>query len=367
MEYNRFFVSISIVLFIICFLCFYVLKNRKFEFNFLNIIGLICVYIFSIFGFYDTDFFHYKQIFDENLVERKANLHLENIYLLLINFIDNSYILFRIIIWGGALSLFICTIKRLQLKLNTTIFFFICIFLIKFSYSRVALAISMLFYGISFFVIPNRNKLFSYFLGMLLLILSFFLHKSAVFGLAILVLSILSIRLNKKIFLIFLLLFPIAIYLSNNYLYEYILNMFPESTDLLYVTTIQNYMHAAEKSYGVSGIILNTFQYTTYYLIFLLCIITFIKKIKLPYSINIYLISCFFIIFFSTICFFSKGVNTNTIAYRLMYFIMIPAPIFLSYYYNNGIYVRYIKITYCIGFFSIFFSLLYSFYISGIK
>ena len=66
----------------------------------------LCV-IFCVFSFWGTDWFHYLEKFPMLLSGEKG--HMESIYVWIAQNLSPNYIIFRLIIWGGAFYLFIKT------------------------------------------------------------------------------------------------------------------------------------------------------------------------------------------------------------------------------------------------------------------
>ena len=113
----------------------------------------VCIFLFCIFAFYDTDYFHYREIMDLSFDDYA---HLEDVYKYIIDFVDRNYTLFRTIVWGGALCIFIQTIKRLKIEQASALALFSFIIITKFAYARVSLGFAVLMFGIAYLTFNEK-------------------------------------------------------------------------------------------------------------------------------------------------------------------------------------------------------------------
>ena len=151
-------------------------KNRQtFFFTWLLIL------IFCLFAYWDTDYFTFRGIFYTSLADFRDPFYY---YLGLISF--NSYTVFRFYIWGLALLLLFKTSQHLKINRNTLAFVFPIFFLLLFSYARASLGMAMYFYGLSFLLVPKKNKtIISYIWGILFICFSYFGHRSMLLPIAL--------------------------------------------------------------------------------------------------------------------------------------------------------------------------------------
>ena len=81
----------------------------------------LCV-IFCVFSFWGTDWFHYLEKFP--MLQSGEKGHMEDIYAWIAQNLSPNYIIFRLIIWGGAFFLFIKTLKNLDISIDLALLFF---------------------------------------------------------------------------------------------------------------------------------------------------------------------------------------------------------------------------------------------------
>jgi len=177
-----------------------------------------------------TDFYNYKEWVETAGYTDISSipqyyLHYEKPYYYIINIVNNNYFLFRLVVWGGSLFLYWQTAKRLKID-KSTFAFYLCICIVHLTaVSRVCLAYALAFYGFSFLAQPITRKgsnLFSFILGSSIILFSLFFHRSAIFLLAILPLSLFNF--NKKTIWLFALAIPTLIVMAYTNLFDFIFN-----------------------------------------------------------------------------------------------------------------------------------------------
>lgn len=172
------------------------------------------ILLFCIFSLWDTDYYHYQQSlsnlnfhysFDDQLT------HLEVIYIWLYKLLGSNYLMFRTFVWGVAYLFFVITAKRLRIYTDFTFSCFIILFLLTFSYARVSLGMASLFLG-GVLISSNNKRMINLIVGIALLVLCFFSHKSMVVPMCLLPLCF--IRYNRKAipFVIFLVILFVIYY-----------------------------------------------------------------------------------------------------------------------------------------------------------
>lgn len=138
-----------------------------------NPIFTLSLFLFLLFAVDGGDYFHYQYYVVNGDYEP-----FEPVYKYIGDFVNNRYIPFRMIVWGGALLLFRETLKRFNLDINRTTFFLFVVFISVFDYARASLAMAIFCYGLSFLLVPSHNKLVSRLLGVGLMLLSIYFHNS---------------------------------------------------------------------------------------------------------------------------------------------------------------------------------------------
>ena len=114
------------------------------------------ILLFCIIAFYGGDWFHYRDIVNRlsrkrlelyELEDVSTQNHLEIVYWYISYFVKYNYILFRIVVFGGALLILRKAMKVLCINQSTFLAFFVACSLMGFSCSRVCLAQSLFLLG----------------------------------------------------------------------------------------------------------------------------------------------------------------------------------------------------------------------------
>lgn len=311
-----------------------------------QVIAILLCLLFYLFYMVSGDYFSYKEIVESagftNLAfYNVVDFHIELAYVAIINFVNNNYILFRLVVWGGALLIFCITGAYLKLDRSTFIFY-LCIFIVPLSAtSRVTLAYAVAYLGYAFIVCPfAKGKFISYAIGFLLVFYSLWLHRSAPFLLAVFPLSL--IRFNKKTISILLISVPIIILVTQTGLIDYIFSMETTAEDSLFdAQTAQGYL-ASDKKFsnkGLGELIRLFLEYWCFGTItYLYLKMIFNGKYKeLPAEIQKYMNAVIAIVVFSVAFLVMPGANTYKTFERLIAFAIVPAAFSLSYLLKNEI------------------------------
>lgn len=324
-------------------------------------------FVFCLFSFWGADWFGYLAYFKWAKNGSIEHVPMESFYLWLVDKVCTDYLQFRMIVWGLALILFIFTLRRLRLNLGLALFFFCSIYLIYFSYARASLAMSLLFAGYSLLWEHNRKAgLKNRLIGLLLIGLSFFCHKSSALGIAAVVGAIIVKKWGRNGVILVLLAFPLLVFAMQFFLQDMFGSIVSDEDSTLgqYAQVGADYM---DKKSGFSGlgtfIQKNVLEQCTYYILALCCY----KEIKSPsveYGVPIksMMVLLFVLVITALIFAFDLGVNTKTIFGRYLRYAQIPACIVLTYMYSNGIQPRLIRWAYTMGIIGCFYSLIYIIY-----
>lgn len=181
----------------------------------------VAVLIMSMTYIMDSDYYGYwhwfygRDIFKDN--------HFEPIYYFIRNISFGSYAVFRLLIWGTGIAIFIRICKLSSVNTLLALCAFIVFYIGFFSYARVSLAVMTA--ALAYNICSIRNKhLKHYLLITILSVLSCFLHKSAIFLVAILAISY-FININKRSITVLLLLFPLLSWVVNNFSIQFFGNL----------------------------------------------------------------------------------------------------------------------------------------------
>lgn len=335
------------------------LSNRQIYLSYF----LVC--LFCVFSFWNSDWWGY--FFNYSVFQNpSSDSHMEEFYLFLIRNTP-SYIVFRIIIWGGALLMILWTTRRLNLDREISLLCFTVLSLLLISYARVCLAMSIMYVGASFLVTDTKKiELKQKLVGLLLIGSSFYLHKSAVFGIGVILASYVALVTSSKFSKIVLFLFPILVVLGSSIIPK----LFDIETDDEYIlqsiASGVNYANADQTTKGIGAILFSLLERIPLYLIAVTC---YINKDNTSMSRRMQLFNniAFFSVLFASVFAFDLSMNTSIMYVRFLRFSMIPCFIMLTYYMTNGINVKLCKTSYKIGLLFSLYSLAYSLYLAYLR
>lgn len=173
---------------------------------------ILLVFIHLLFAFEGGDYFHYYQNVAKHDMDKE-----EQVYHIIAALVGYDYLLFRTVVWGGALFFFIKTAKRFGLDAYKTVFLLYTMYFTVFDYARASLGMSIFFYGVSFLCVPLKNhRIYSVLIGYGIISISFFFHKSMM--LASLSTIMLLVPFNKKALIVMLVLFAYSAPMLNRLL-----------------------------------------------------------------------------------------------------------------------------------------------------
>lgn len=317
---------------------------------------------FCVFAFFDTDFFHYQWNYLNIQRGHEERSNFEDIYVFIGQNVSD-YLLFRCIVWGTAIFCLFKTFRVLRLDFNQAILIFVSIGLLKFAYARASLAMAIIYLGLALYATQKNalTKPIKIFLSLAVIACAFYFHKSAAFGIAIAILSL--IPLNKTRLTVLIALFPVCVLIVQYGLYDFIMSMDSDSESFS-VQTAQTYLNTEYAARGISGIIRIIIERTPYYTTFLLIVISIYKHIyaRFNYNVKVFLNATFYVIYVASILLFVRA-EVTVFYYRFLYFASIPMAIALSYYSYLRQFSKWIKFAVIIGLTAELYTLSYSLYI----
>lgn len=339
---NVLFISLNLVLWFCIYVCLspalrkpYIVRkdNRQ--------LGVFFILIYLLFCFWG-DWFHYNDEF--LLVKKGIGYGLEEIYNWIIENLCIHYLIFRIIVWWTAFLLLCLTTNNFNLNLNLTLLFLGCGWMTLFAYARVTLAMCVLFYGFSLFY-GTQKKIF---LGILLILSSFFLHKTAAFGIAMVLLGIVLSKLNPKLLVCLILLSPILIGVIKQLLFNFMLGGFDISNSSFEMSAMsgQRYLQKDSEESGLAALIRSFFEYSAFYTMSYVCFLTLLKRnsSKICQSMKTLSIIYMLIILCASIFAFDLGFNTKVLYVRFLRYALVPAVLLMTYYYQINFKKKLIKL-----------------------
>ena len=327
-------------------------------------ITILLMFVFILFSFWDTDWFAYQSSFEH--LKNGYPGHMEEVYVWIAQNLSPNYIMFRFVVWGGSLCLLLHMFKRLSIPTNLAIFFFCSIYIIWFSYARVSVAMVLVYYGLTVLYKPYKIKLLSILIGISAIGCAYFFHKSALFGIVAVLLTLVATKFEKKTFLFLLVCYPILVLLIQSYIGDFLMvDMNSEEGGFAEnMAAGQRYMEKESHDSGWGAIIQRFLERIPH---FLLAYISFqFMKSKfynnVPNDIKVFIRLQFIIVLLSSLFMFDLGVNTSTIFTRFVRFAFIPSCIILTYFYSTRFKFKYTQIAYYLAFMGTIYAVVYSMY-----
>lgn len=296
-------------------------------------LSYLIIILFCLFSFWGSDWFHYAEKY--SLMVEDYQTTIESVYYFIAQNLSPNYLVFRMVIWGGGLILLYFTVKRLDINIDLFLLVFGCIWVIYFSYARVSLAMAVLFFGSSFLIKPiGKNYIFSYIIGVALIALSIYFHKSALWGVAIVTLSAFTNRLGKKASILFVLLFPLLVYFVRGFLIDFMASGFDAEEGLIesYASSGQTYLDRSSGERGLGSTLQRLLEVVPLYL---LALFTLGRSLNTGIDAaskesRFYSRILFYCVLLSSVFLFDLGMNTRVVYIRFIRFSIIPASIVLS-------------------------------------
>lgn len=342
---------------------------------------ILTALIFCLFSFWGTDWFHYAEMYINLVYMDGFNTSLEDVYYLIANYLSPNYLVFRAIIWGGALYLFCLMCKHVSVRADLMLSIFCALWLIDFGYGRVVMAYTMMYLGAAVLMKPVKGRiLLSLMLGIALLVISLFFHKTAFFGVALILLALLPRLLNKRTLALVLMMYPFILLLVQLLLMQFMDTAVDPTERSSSSTAGQTYLNDDAKEIGPAYILYLVMRYLPYYMISWIA-----YKVNLyqpeesvekennvqlslpggaPAEVRFFSRLTIYIVLVSTIFLFDLGANTITLYIRFLMYGFIPACVVLAWAWQHKFCLRMAKLTFLVGMAGTFYALMYSFYIA---
>ena len=296
---------------------------------------IFLVLVHLIFAFEGGDYFHYYEDVARNSMDDGRELF----YHWLSEAVFHNYILFRIIVWGGALMLFMKTSCRFGFDPYKTVFLLYVMYFTLFDYARASLGMAVFFYGFSFWCLPiAKHELLSYFfVGPLIMLCAPLFHTSMFFlcGLSF----VAFIPMNKKIFFVMLALFSVSSTLLASVFNDVLGIILSSHSDML-VAKAENYSEqiADMKEASIFETVRRYVEYSTFFIPALL-ILRHIFNEKYKGKQHRAMLRLFKVIFSVLMLAVTMLIVTSTIIlfYRILFLALIPLTLLFYYSRKTGI------------------------------
>ena len=292
------------------------------------------IIVFCLFSFWGPDWFHYKETYEMLKFNELLNSNSEPIYRELIAWAPN-YLIYRFSIWGVAAIITFIAFRVLKLDMGLATFYFVICSLIWFSYGRVSLAFALSTLGFSI-IVSGTHKFISVPLGVFFIILSLTFHKSAIFMVLIIFLTLILAKSPKGVFNILLYLFPVFAILMPLFLGNFMSVIVSDESDFIqtveygqrYLSGEQTGMHFGSLGQIPSKIL----EWLPKYFVAFICF-KIIKndKSEVPKTMLYFCVLCFLIIYTSSFFILDLGYSTNVIFSRFQRFAILPVVVVMTY------------------------------------
>lgn len=334
--------------------------------KFRRVLGILLIFLFCLFPFFGGDYFHYMVSYEE---AKFANgyYHIEDVYVWIVQNICNSYLQFRVIVWGSALLLTVLAYKRLVENTDLPLFYLGVFYLPWFAYARVSLAMALIFFGLSLLAKPLEHmKKLSCIMGLGIMFSSLFFHRSAVIGIIAALGSLLLSNPKKRTVVQLVVFFPLILIVMKTLL-GYFMNLDLSYDDYISGRQRDTYLYSESHgglSMGLGPYLSVFFTRAPLFIVALTYIYYVSKGFMLELSRPARIVSSYsFLVFLIAFAFmFDLGFNTYTLYYRTLSFAMIPAAVFLSQVKKTNRVPNLYNIVYWTTGFGVFYTLLYSVY-----
>lgn len=354
---------------LILYLTLYLLYSKAKRFPYAiakeqHLFGLFLIMVFLEFSFWGNDWFHMYNFY--TYLQSGADTHMEDVYVWISQNLAPNYFVFRLVVWGGSLLLLIIMIEFLPIRKHLAYFMFVSFGLLWFSYARVSAAMIMMFCGLALLYNKKRKLFIIKILALALIIGSFYFHKTAIFGIVIITLSILWQEINGRYIILPVLAVVVALFLNLDYSVEYFMNLDVESTTPLdrSITSGQNYLEYDVLDRSITYYVLKALEQIPYYVLTIICIFLNKKKYALfPPQIQVFVKVLILTVTVSFMLSFIQELNLQTITERLMRFAFLPTIIIMSYIWKKKHLKKISRYLILFGLTSSMVSILYSLYV----
>ncbi|MDE7386320.1 MAG: EpsG family protein [Muribaculaceae bacterium] len=279
----------------------------------------VLILIYCVTDFIDGDFFHYMLYVTRPHI---VGLGFEKFYDIIIELVGRNYVLFRIIVWGLAISTVYFSARQYKCNTCHLLFTLATIFILTFAYARASLGMAVCFCGYIILCTANKN-IFKMCLGIGIMCLSMTFHRSMIIAVVI-ALGVKYINFTKFRLILSLFLFPVTVLIANIILNHVLDGKIIDDRDSL--EKIQIYSNIESNDTNWKGLILSFFVYARFYvpIVILAYYLYFKRRYKLlkKYEIDMFKVA-YGLIYIASGFYFIEFKN-DVLFYRILFMAMIP-------------------------------------------
>ncbi len=283
--------------------------------------------LFSLFTFYGGDKDGYREMVEGGYKDAAYYefYNMESFYVSLADFVGESFLLWKLVVYGVAIFITYITIKRLKIENYSTLIAFVFFLLISYGSTRAVLAYSIFLFGFTFL----DGRLYYKILGYAIIFSSLIFHGSMILPICLSILC--EIRLTKKRIILLIISFPFAVYLFN-IIIDFVVN----STNFLTTYSgnkFDTYANSEEIVSGSGSLLMKVYTLLNYFTFIPLLYWSLKAEVKqmLPSVLSKIVRVSFLIVYCSFLIRFSNLPNTYIIFTR--YFTMMPFFLYVSFPY----------------------------------
>lgn len=358
-------ISIDLIILVLLYLCMrpVLVKSEDLTVNRLRFSILLIVF-FCVMATWSGDWYHYQTIFDTLKADPDNTSHMEGIYDFLIQEVCPFYLSFRLIVWGAALGLFGFAIKRLGLDANYAWCILGLGFLPFFSYARVSIVPAILIVGASLCFAPfARRRGLSLCMGLLLLVLSLFFHKTAFFGLLVMLFCFFVPQTTKNSWFYFMLGFLVASVILR-YVFQSLLSL--DFSNEVAISDFVDKTKGTSSSFvyfnlSVGPLTTALFEHVPYFLTAFLAF-KIQNQYEAPRPIMTIIKFEFYMVIFSMLFLLDLGTSTSLLYGRFLRFSILPGVITLAYARQYGLFKKLTSTIITLAVIGSFYQIIYEMY-----
>lgn len=324
--------------------------------------AILCLSLYCIFAFVDTDWFHYQELFVNLNSYKNFHTHIEDLYIFLMKDVCSNYLIFRILVWGSALVIFHFTFKLLDIKTTYAYFLLGTCFPVTFAYARVSLAIAMQLLGMVIVSkCKEKHQILPFFLGATLILASFFFHKSAIVGIAAIIFCFFIGETNRNSWFYILLGSAICIIVLKLTIPSITAAKTIGNSE--FAQNSHSYFAREQKTIikGLGAIVSIVLEKSAFFLSAVLSY-KLISNFKITYGIELLAKYTLYTVLLASFFYFDYGAHTHILFNRVLRFSIIPTVIILAYTNEHNLYPKLTTIIFCSASMNTAYRLLYTFY-----
>lgn len=256
--------------------------------------------------------------------------HYEPIYGYIIAIVNKNYLLFRIVVWGGAFFLTCKAFERFNINKNVGIFFIVTVFLLTFNYARATLGMSAYCVGLAFLLKPGKKgKILSYIFSLFFFFLAYSCHHSLLILVGMTFAIFLPLDRPLIIMGALILLPTAAAFMYSNF------SIADNLGDEDVAEKLQIYEEMEKASWNIYGLFRYAIQYGAFYFPIIANAIIVIKNKKIVEKSFVKLNNVILATVITSSAFLFMGFDNLIFTYRILFMTMIPSTILTIHLYEN--------------------------------